>query len=117
MAKKKQIELTIEEKLQNALVPKEEQPYKIPSNWCWTRLTFLSDLLTGNSINAKEKENKYMNLSEGYNYIATKDISFNSNINYNNGVKIPFENNFKIAKKNSSLLCIEGGSAGRKIGC
>lgn len=116
MAKKKQIELTIEEKLQNALVPKEEQPYKIPNNWCWTRLTFLSDLLTGNSINAKEKENKYMNLSEGYNYIATKDISFNSNINYNNGVKIPFENNFKIAKKNSSLLCIEGGSAGRKIG-
>lgn len=116
MAKKKQIELTIKEKLQNALVPKEEQPYKIPNNWCWTRLTFLSDLLTGNSINAKEKENKYMNLSEGYNYIATKDISFNSNINYNNGVKIPFENNFKIAKKNSSLLCIEGGSAGRKIG-
>ncbi|WP_302938150.1 restriction endonuclease subunit S [Megamonas funiformis] len=36
MAKKKQIELTIEEKLQNALVPKEEQLYKIPSNWCWT---------------------------------------------------------------------------------
>lgn len=36
MAKKKQIELTIEEKLQNALVPKEEQPYKIPNNWCWT---------------------------------------------------------------------------------
>ena len=36
MAKKKQIELTIEEKLQNALVPKEEQPYKIPNNWRWT---------------------------------------------------------------------------------
>lgn len=36
MAKKKQIELTIEEKLRNALVPKEEQPYKIPNNWCWT---------------------------------------------------------------------------------
>ena len=36
MAKKKQIELTIEEKLQNALVSKEEQPYNIPNNWCWT---------------------------------------------------------------------------------
>lgn len=36
MAKKKQIELAIEEKLQNALVSKEEQPYKIPNNWCWT---------------------------------------------------------------------------------
>lgn len=39
MVKKKQAELTIEEKLQNALVPKEEQPYKIPNNWCWTYLT------------------------------------------------------------------------------
>lgn len=43
MAKKKQIELTIEEKLRNALVPKEEQPYKIPSNWCWTRWGNLSN--------------------------------------------------------------------------
>ena len=43
MAKKKQTELTIEEKLQNALVPKEEQPYKIPNNWCWTRWGNLSD--------------------------------------------------------------------------
>lgn len=36
-------QLTIEEKLQNALVPKEEQPYKIPSNWCWTRWGNLSN--------------------------------------------------------------------------
>lgn len=43
MAKKKQAELTIEEKLQNALVPKEEQPYKIPNNWYWTRWGNLSD--------------------------------------------------------------------------
>lgn len=35
MAKK---QLTIEEKLQAALVPAEEQPYKVPENWCWTRL-------------------------------------------------------------------------------
>ena len=38
MAKKKQVELTIEEKLKNALVPEKEQPYKIPDNWCWIRL-------------------------------------------------------------------------------
>lgn len=37
MAKKKN-NLTLEEKLQNALVPKEEQPYQIPDNWVWTRL-------------------------------------------------------------------------------
>lgn len=37
MAKKRK--LTIEEKLQQALVPKEEQPYEIPDNWCWIYLT------------------------------------------------------------------------------
>lgn len=36
MAKKK--ELTLEEKLEQALIPKEEQPYDIPKNWCWTYL-------------------------------------------------------------------------------
>lgn len=36
MAVKKKQELTIEEKLANALISKEEEPYKIPDNWCWT---------------------------------------------------------------------------------
>ena len=53
----------------------------------------------------------------GYAYIGTKDINFDSSINYDNGIKIPFESQeFKIANRNSILLCIEGGSAGRKIG-
>ena len=30
--------LTPEERLQAALVPKSEQPYKVPGNWCWVRL-------------------------------------------------------------------------------
>lgn len=37
MAKKKN-NLTLEEKLKNALVSEEEQPYPIPDNWVWTRL-------------------------------------------------------------------------------
>ena len=53
----------------------------------------------------------------GYAYIGTKDVNFDSSINYDNGIKIPFESQkFKIAHRNSTLLCIEGGSAGRKIG-
>ena len=57
-----------------------------------------------------------MKLTEGYNYIATKDVNFDSSINYDNGVKIPKNlDKFRIATKNSVLLCIEGGSAGRKI--
>lgn len=50
MAKKKQIELTIEEKLQNALVLKEEQPYKIPSNWCWSYWKYCGKFIAGNGF-------------------------------------------------------------------
>lgn len=45
--KKKQAQLTPEEKLQQALVPEAEQPYKVPANWCWTRQNiacYLSDI-------------------------------------------------------------------------
>ena len=31
-------ELTPEERLEQALVPVEEQPYPVPENWCWVRL-------------------------------------------------------------------------------
>ena len=77
----------------------------------------MCEIYTGNSINTEVKNKKYTNLKQGYNYIATKDVNFNSIIDYNNGIKIPFDEiNFKIAKKNTTLICIEGGSAGRKIG-
>ena len=36
-AKKKEA-LTPEERLQAALVPDWEQPYKVPQNWCWIHL-------------------------------------------------------------------------------
>ena len=36
---KKKKELTIEEKLAEALVPADEQSNKVPENWCWTYLT------------------------------------------------------------------------------
>lgn len=35
---KKETVLTPEEKLQQALVPVEEQPYPVPANWCWTTI-------------------------------------------------------------------------------
>lgn len=50
MAKKKQIELTIEEKLKNTLVPKEEQPYKIPNNWCWSYWKYCGKFIAGNGF-------------------------------------------------------------------
>ena len=97
-------------------ITENEIPFTIPENWKWIRINDVSSIYTGNSINAKEKELKYSNVKQGYNYIATKDVDFNNCILYENGVKIPFETNFKIAKKGATLMCIEGGSAGRKVG-
>ena len=95
-----------------------DTPYeKLPKGWAWCRLGEVCEKIeTGNSVNSHVKEKKYKNLRTGYPYIGTKDIEENNLINYENGVRIPLGENFKIAKKNSVLLCIEGGSAGRKIG-
>lgn len=74
-------------------------------------------LYTGNSINKETKLKKYVGHSSGTPYIGTKDIKFNGSIIYDNGVRIPSSDlsSFSVAPKNSILLCIEGGSAGRKI--
>jgi type I restriction enzyme S subunit len=77
----------------------------------------VGDIFNGNSINAKEKEVKYLNV-EGYPFIATKDVGYGwEELDYNNGICIPFdEQNFKVAKKGTVLICAEGGSAGKKCG-
>lgn len=49
--KKNQAQLTLEEKLQQALVPEAEQSYKIPANWCWTRLGNVTNIIMGQSPN------------------------------------------------------------------
>ena len=42
MAKNKNVEISLEEKLKKALVPVDEQPYTIPSNWVWVGLKYIS---------------------------------------------------------------------------
>lgn len=44
---KKEAALTPKERLQAALVPDWEWPYKLPENWCWTRITVITDILNG----------------------------------------------------------------------
>ena len=94
----------------------ESIPFEVPIGWCWTRLSVISNLYTGNSISETEKATRYTNV-QGMEYIGTKDVSFNHIVNYANGIAIPNEHisQFKIAPSRSVLLCIEGGSAGRKI--
>lgn len=117
MAKKtKDSNLSLEERLEQALIPNWDEPYKLPENWCWVRVDAIASIYTGNSINERVKEEKYTGRTDGLVYLATKDIDFDSTIDYDTNVCIPQSEGFKVAPKYSILLCIEGGSAGRKIG-
>lgn len=84
--------------------------------WKLKTISQIGKVYNGNSINENFKKNNYTNLVSGFPFIATKDVGFNSFIDYNNGVKIPFSerDKFKIAPVNTALICAEGGSAGRK---
>lgn len=94
----------------------EETPFDIPDDWFWSNLGNCCEMYTGNSISETVKKTKYAGLKEGYDYIATKDVTFEHTIEYDNGVRIPVDDDFRIAYNGSVLMCIEGGSAGRKIG-
>ena len=87
---------------------------EIPEHWEVKRLKDVSNIFTGNSISDKSlfEINK-----DAYNYIATKDINIHTKeVNYDNGVYIPkTDKSFKVTKKNTSLICLEGASAGKKL--
>jgi type I restriction enzyme S subunit len=96
----------------------DDQLIEIPKNWFWQRLGEIGFIFNGDSINATVKEQRYTNIEEGYPYVSTKDVGYGfEDIDLNNGVKIPKdEPKFKLARKNTILICAEGGSAGKKMG-
>lgn len=53
---KKKTALTIEERLQQALVPAEEQPYEVPENWVLVRLGAIAEIVTGGTPSKKHPE-------------------------------------------------------------
>lgn len=91
---------------------------KLPKGWEIKNLSEVGKIFNGDSINAAVKKEKYSTLTNGYPYIATKDIDYLGEIDYDNDVRIPSleKNKFKVAPANTPLICVEGGSAGRKKG-
>lgn len=90
----------------------------VPKKWIWQRLGEIGFIFNGDSINATVKEQRYTNIEDGFPYVSTKDVGYGfEDIDLHNGVKIPKdEPKFKIARKNTILICAEGGSAGKKMG-
>lgn len=58
---KKKTALTIEERLQQALVPAEEQPYEVPENWVWVRLGEVNKYIS-KSVNPISEPDKIFEL-------------------------------------------------------
>jgi type I restriction enzyme S subunit len=85
----------------------------------WKILSFgeLGRVFNGNSISEAEKKAHFEGIDYGVPYIGTKDVSFEHEVAYESGVKIPDDrrDDFKLAPANTVLVCAEGGSAGRKI--
>lgn len=88
---------------------------QIPEHWEVKRFKDSFDIFTGNSISDKSK---YENPKDAIPYIATKDIDLNTGkLDFNNGIYIlKSDKSFKKTKSHTSLICIEGANAGKKIG-
>ena len=65
---KKKTALTIEERLQQALVPAEEQPYEVPENLVWTYIS------SGFDVTSSKRVHKSDWLSEGIPFYRTREL-------------------------------------------
>lgn len=90
MAKGKQQELALEEKLKQALVPEDEWPYKVPGNWVWVKLgSQLNELESGFAC-AKRNELP-PNTENAYPHLRPNNIGYFGKLNLEKVVYIPFE--------------------------
>ena len=108
MAKNKKVEMNLEEKLEKALVPVEEQAYKIPNNWVWTRLGEVINIFRGLSYTKNDE------VEEGYlvlrgNNLTDKGLTFLENIYVNEkiakkGVEVKKDDVVLVASTGSSKV-------------
>ena len=97
--KKKEAALTLDEKLERALVPESEQPYPIPENWCWTRIGAISQVASGGTPSSSVTE-----YYEGGNiaWITPADLSGYNDIYISGGAKYITE--LGVEKSSARLL-------------
>lgn len=89
----------------------------IPNNWSLQKIKFVAQIFNGDSLNDDFKAMFESENPDQLAYVSSKDIDVDTSaVQYENGLRIPKDYpKFKIAPANTTLLCIEGGSAGRKL--
>ena len=106
MAKKKKVEISLEEKLEKALIPVEEQPYPIPDSWVWTRLGEVNEIITGNTPSKKENsfwENKDIFFVKPDDLSQGRHLSFSKECIDKRAIK-----KVRMLPKNTTLICCIG---------
>ncbi len=92
--------LTLEEKLEQALVPEEEQPYVIPENWCWVKFGYCIELISGRDVALSECNDRGL----GIPYILGASNINNNKFIIERWIKVPQV----ISRKNDILLSVKG---------
>ena len=100
MAKKKE-GLTLEERLQAALVPESEQPYPVPGNWCWIHL--LDSFYNCTDSKRKIPQKEYVQDGE----IAIVDQGRDLVGGYTNDSKMAFSSNLPVIIFGDHTRCIK----------
>ena len=106
MAKNNKVEISLEEKLKQALVPVDEQPYTIPSNWVWTRLRKVNEIITGNTPSKNESsfwENKDIFFVKPDDLSQGRHLSFSKECIDKRAIK-----KVRMLPKNTTLICCIG---------
>ncbi len=87
--------------------------------WPRVPISKVAHIVSGNSIPAADRRGKFSSANVvGRPFISTKDVSLDGLVEMNTEVAIPETHSasFRLASAGSTLVCAEGGSAGRKVG-
>ena len=106
---KKKTALTIEERLQQALVPAEKQPYDAPENWVWVRLGAVCSFENGYAFKSDNFSNE-----KGIPIIRISNIKDN-NVDLDDCIKTLEENIDEkfIVHQGDLLIAMSGATTGK----
>ena len=103
---KKKGELSIEERLEQSIVAKEEEPYKLPSNWVWTKVKEVNEVVTGNTP-SKQKTEYWEN--KNINFVKPSDLNQGRNLTASEEyVDNRAKEKIRLIPKFSTILCCIG---------
>ncbi|MBS5870275.1 MAG: restriction endonuclease subunit S [Fusobacterium periodonticum] len=106
MAKNNKVEISLEEKLKKALIPVDEQPYAIPSNWVWTRLGEVNEIITGNT--PSKNENTFWENKDIF-FVKPDDLSQGRHLSFSKEcIDKRAVNKVRMLPKNTTLICCIG---------